>query len=112
MLLIDEIAAIASDPENRYHAIALARPALINFLYFCYGNYELDLPAAALDRSAFGDLPFNNTPRADILAQEAGALTRIFGYDNPDLDRQKKVRILRDILQCCTERERLLLLHV
>src|SRR5262245_45369941 len=113
MVLLDEIAAIANNPESRFHNIATARPAVKDIFFFVYGDHSFDLPTSSLDDATFGDVGYNDSPRSDILAMEAGALIRMFVADfNPDLDRQKRVKILREILKCCTQRERAFLLHV
>jgi hypothetical protein len=112
-MLLDEIDAIARDKENIYHNIAQARQAIKEIFYFTYCDSPLDLPTAALDAAAFGDIPYNNRPRADILSMEAGALVRIFVFEqNPLLDRPRRLKVLRDILTCCTQAERAFLLHV
>ena len=112
-MLLDEIDAIARDKENIYHNIALARQAIKEIFYFTYCDSPLDLPTSALDPAAFGDIPYNDRPRADVLSLEAAALVRIFVLEqNPLLDRPKRIRILRDILTCCTQAERAFLLHI
>src|SRR6476660_8054367 len=111
-MLLDEIDAIARDKENIYHNIAQARQAIKETFYFTYCDSTLDLPTSALDPAAFGNIPYNERPRADILASEAAGLIRIFVFEqNPLLDRPKRIRILRDILTCCTQAERAFLMH-
>ena len=112
-MLLQEIETIAKDRENLYHNIAQARQAIKEIFYFTYCDSPLDLPTAALDPAAFGDIAYNGRPRADILASEASGLIRIFVFEqNPLLDRPKRIRILRDILTCCTQAERAFLLHI
>ena len=112
-MLLDEIDAIARDKENIYHNIAQARQAIKEIFYFAYCDSPLDLPTSALDPEALGDIAYNDRPRADILASEAAALVQIFIFEqNPLLDRPRRIKILRDILTCCTKADRAFLLHI
>jgi hypothetical protein len=57
------------------------------------------LPTGALDQDLFGEIPINQNPRSDILAIESHALERVFVAGHiPNLDRVKRVKILRQIL--------------
>jgi hypothetical protein len=111
MSLLDEIYAIASNPNFLRQNLENARPPIKEIIFFCLGDHSLDLPTEALQN--LGDIGQNNqNPRADALALEAFALTRVFVPEqNKQLDRPRRIQILKDILKCCTKNEREFLLN-
>ena len=106
MLLINEIENFISNSQSDLSPQAKA------LLYFCYNpHYDIDLPFGALE--LLGDIPEMRNPPFDCLRQEAPKLLALFvrGF-NPNLTRQLRVQILRDILKYCTNPERALLLGI
>src|SRR6478735_8422756 len=103
MSLLDEIYAIASNPNFLRQNLENARPPTKEIIFFVLGDHSLDLPAEALQN--LGDIGQNNqNPRSDVLALQAYSFTRVFVPEqNRDLDRPRRIQILKDVLKCCTK---------
>jgi hypothetical protein len=111
-LLIDDIEAFTKDKINLILKLIHARPEVKDLLYFSYGPHQIDLPE--FEQDAFGDIvPPRQPPPMDILRQEAPKLLRIFVRDwNPNLSRERRIKIFRDILVYATSKERALLFQI
>jgi hypothetical protein len=111
-LLIDDIEALTNDKKNLQPSLINARPEVKEILYFTYGPHQIDLPE--FEQDAFGDIvPPRQPPPMDILRQEAPKLVRIFVRDwNPNLSRERRIKIFRDILVYATSKERALLFQI
>jgi hypothetical protein len=113
MAVINEIELLSQDRKNLHQNLLSARQPVKDLIFFALGDHNFDLPTAALGGNSFGEIPINNAPRGDILGIEAHALVRIFVFGHiPNLDRVKRVKILREILTCCNAGERNLLLTI
>jgi hypothetical protein len=113
MAVINEIELLSQDRKNLHQNLLSARQPVKDLIFFALGDHNFDLPTAALDHNSFGDVSINNNPRGDILGIEAHALVRVFVPGHvPNLDRVKRLKILREILMCCNARERNLLLTI
>ena len=87
------------------------RPEIKELIYFTYCTYEIDLPTAALD--SLGPVAPPQNPPMDILRQESPKLLHLFVKEfNPNLTRERRIKIFSDILNYATQREKVLLVQI
>jgi hypothetical protein len=114
-MLVDELIQIAKDRKHFSERLAMASKPARDVIHWCYGPFDIDLPM--FDPRDIGDMPRSEIsqfgPRADILRQESSKLLTLFSKQhNPDLNRERRIKVFRDILGRCTDRARVLLLEI
>jgi hypothetical protein len=93
--------------QDQITALVKAPIAVKWICAFCYSDAELDLPSGKLPQQKPKNFRPYGVPRADILATEAAALSRIFFNDK--VGRARKQKIWLEILSRATEQEESLL---